>query len=379
MIIKSLKYYEYKDKPEYWTIEEFSLNQINLLVGKNASGKTRTLNLISGLAKIITGDMKMRIISGYNEICFDKKGVLIKYILDISSFKTKKEILIIDDKILLDRKRSGKGSIYAKQLGRNITFQAPEDVVAYITRRDNIQYPYLEDLFDWANSVNHFLFGTQLGKDIAPIFSKKMEIPDKDIRDTNKVVEIFLKGIKLFNNPFKESIIDDMRNIGYKIEDIGIEKLRNVQMPHNLPGYPVGLYVKECDLKCKTYQTHISQGMFRALSLIIQLNYSQLAGTNSCILIDDIGEGLDYERSTALIKLIIDKANKSAIQIIMSTNDRFIMNAVPLEYWQVILRRGGRCKIINYKNSRDLFDEFKFTGLANFDFFSTEYYTSNNK
>lgn len=40
--------------------------------------------------------------------------------------------------------------------------------------------------------------------------------------------------------------------------------------------------------------------MYRALAVIIHLNYLLLAKKTSCILIDDIGEGLDFERSTAL-------------------------------------------------------------------------------
>jgi hypothetical protein len=34
----------------------------------------------------------------------------------------------------------------------------------------------------------------------------------------------------------------------------------------------------------------MSQGMFRVLSLIIQVNYSVLAKKPNCILIDDIGK-----------------------------------------------------------------------------------------
>jgi len=116
--------------------------------------------------------------------------------------------------------------------------------------------------------------------------------------------------------------------------------------------------------------------MFRALSLIIQVNYSLLAGKPSCILIDDIGEGLDFERSSELIKILIEKAKSGAVQIIMTTNDRFVMNGVPLEYWSVIDRQAGLVKLHNIQNSKDIFEEFKFTGLNNFDFFSTGFYAT---
>jgi hypothetical protein len=95
---------------------------------------------------------------------------------------------------------------------------------------------------------------------------------------------------------------------------------------------------------------------------------------STCILIDDIGEGLDYERSTALIKLLINKCLKSKSQIVLTTNDKFIMNNTDLEYWNVIIRDKGIISLVNKKKDPILFEQFRFTGLNNFDFFSTGYY-----
>ena len=105
----------------------------------------------------------------------------------------------------------------------------------------------------------------------------------------------------------------------------------------------------------------------------MQINYAVLAGQPSCILIDDIGEGLDFERSCALIKLLMEKARTSSVQLVMSSNDRFVMNAVPLEDWSVLQRHRGGCSVRNYANSKEAFDEFKFTGLNNFDFLAVDY------
>ena len=134
---------------------------------------------------------------------------------------------------------------------------------------------------------------------------------------------------------------------------------------------PEGILVRESDLKGTTDQHDMSQGMFRALSLVIQLNYSLLASIPSCILVDDIGEGLDYERSSALIKLLVGKAKKSSVQLIMTTNDRFVMNNVPLEYWSVMQRFSNESKIYNHRNSEKQFKDFELTGLNNFDFFTS--------
>jgi hypothetical protein len=60
----------------------------------------------------------------------------------------------------------------------------------------------------------------------------------------------------------------------------------------------------------------------------------------------------------------------------MSTNDQFIMNAVNIEHWAVIVREGNKISLFNYENSREIFEEFKFTGLNNFDFYASEFFKS---
>ena len=97
-----------------------------------------------------------------------------------------------------------------------------------------------------------------------------------------------------------------------------------------------------------------------------------------CVLLDDIGEGLDYSRASALVLMMIERASQHQFQLIMTTNDRFVMNGVDLEYWSILLREGSRVQVFNQKNSKKAFDEFEFVGLNNFDFFSSEYFLSKN-
>ena len=118
------------------------------------------------------------------------------------------------------------------------------------------------------------------------------------------------------------------------------------------------------------------RGMFRAFSVLVQLNYYILCGHKGFVIIDDIGEGLDFARAKLLVALLIRKAAASGIQLIMSTNDSFIMNAVDIEHWAVIMREGNKISLFNYENSREIFEEFKFTGLNNFDFYASEFFKS---
>ena len=49
MRLQSLQHVECTGEPEEWTLQGLSLGAINLLVGKNASGKSRILNIIHNL------------------------------------------------------------------------------------------------------------------------------------------------------------------------------------------------------------------------------------------------------------------------------------------------------------------------------------------
>jgi len=376
MQLKSMKYSQYKGKPQEWRLEDFTLEPINLIVGRNATGKTRTLNIIGGLGRLLAGETPLVYRTGYYEASFDEPGKNIEYTLHYEDMKVIEEKLIIEGKKVLDRGAGGLGKIYAEKLGY-MDFQAPDDQLACVTRRDNIQHPYFEDLYKWGKNLRHYYFGTQLGQDHFAVFRKDETGRDLNLKDANNVVAIFKKGKDSYNGEFLDNIKSDMKKIGYNIEDINVGSPISVTLKVLVERLDC-IILKEKDLPAQTDQNEISQGMFRALSLIIQLNYSQLASIPSCILIDDIGEGLDYERSSSLIKLLVEKAKTSDVQLIMSTNDRFVMNNVPLEYWCVMRRVSNVSKVYNYRNAKKRFDDFELTGLSNFDFFTSEDFEEKN-
>lgn len=381
MLLESIEYNHLPGTPSVWRLKGCTLGNINLIVGKNATGKTKTLKVIHALADLLCGDTKLTFLSGNYKVIFDSNGSKTKYYLSYDNNRIVQERLIIDSKSYLSRGHGGKGWIRYQKLIKGpgkLEFQISDNELAVFARRDMIQHPFLENLYSWGKSVTYYRFGGQLGQDhmllSVPSETEKTAQTKLNIKDTTKVVEIFKQGDKEFGKKFTDTIITDMKKVGYRLKDIGICTPDSIIVQTPLPGSLLGIYVQEGDLKAKTDQNEISQGMFRALSLIIQINYSQLAQTPSCILIDDIGEGLDYERSSALVKLLVKKAEGKSIQLIMATNDRFVMNNVPLEYWSLIQRIGGTSRIHNFRNSRELFENFELTGLNNFDFFSTKYY-----
>ncbi|HNM06846.1 MAG TPA: hypothetical protein PKK05_28270, partial [Leptospiraceae bacterium] len=99
-----------------------------------------------------------------------------------------------------------------------------------------------------------------------------------------------------------------------------------------------------------------------------------LKDTKSTLLIDDIGEGLDYERSKNLIKKIEEICRDANFQVIMTSNDRYVMNAVDIKNWSIAVRGGQEIRFVNYQNSKGQFDDFTQLGLSNFDFFSGNFF-----
>lgn len=376
MQIKSLSYSQHEGKAEEWYVEKFSLGKINLIVGKNATGKTRTLNVIGGVAKLLSGERKELFSSGNWDLVFEDNGNEIHYSLKIDDFKVVFEKLTFGEDVVLERGAGGIGTIKAVELDQTIKFQSPENELAAFARRDTIQHPFFEHIFKWANSLHHYLFGTQMGKDRLVVFvsDKDKEI---DTRNETAVVALFRKAENNFGADFKRNIIAGMNRVNYCLTDIGVAPVPGIKVQGvGLGQTPEGLFVIEDGVGGKTFQHEISQGMFRVLSLLIHLEYCELSKLPSLILIDDIGEGLDFERSTSLITLLVERAERTVTQLIMSTNDRFVMNGVPLKYWCIIKRDGAICKVYNYENSKSVFEEFKFTGLSNFDFLSTEFFVT---
>jgi AAA15 family ATPase/GTPase len=377
MQLKEIKFSRFKGQLNEWNIEgrpkngEFgqplTLNNMNLIVGKNASGKSRTTDAIRHIADLLSDDDNLSSLDarGYGtaeyQLKFDSNGSSIEYYLNFKEGKIIKEKLIVDTepKPIFDRSEITK---FPFELDMDVS------VVPQVWRHKQ-QHSSFRELYHWGKNLNHYRFGEKLGKNALLKDIKAIKDDEEvDLKDGDEVAEIFIKGQHKFQDDFVKTILSDMKAISYPLKEITTSHIKYFP----LPAY--GLNVQETDLSDITDQREMSQGMFRALSLLIQLNYSLLSKIPSCILIDDIGEGLDFDRSKSLIDLIIEKVKASSVQVIMTTNDRFVMNKVPLEYWSVIQRVPNKALFYNYQNTESTFKKFKFTGLSNFDFLSSGFF-----
>jgi energy-coupling factor transporter ATP-binding protein EcfA2 len=384
MILKSFAYKEHGGQPNEWSIDKFEVNELfNLLIGINATGKSRTITKIRYLAELISGARPIFSVgfddpSGtYMTELYDKDDTY-QYTLEIDNGVICNEELRINDEQHPKIKRGAGGisEIFTTEVQRNVKFQLPQNQLVVLSRRDALQHPYLEKLFTWANGERMYSFGSRFGQDtfLAKANSDNISVNPHDM---NASVALYAKGTREYPKSFENSVIQAMSQIGYNLEKIEIGPISSVAAALVQPitnGAPLySFYIAEKGNTAVIKQYDISQGMFRALALIIQLTYNKFSHSSSTILIDDIGEGLDFNRSSSLIKLVLELARESNTQIIMSTNDRYVMNGVDLEYWQIIDRVAGKCKIYNIRNEPKKFEDFQYLGLNNFDFLRTNF------
>ncbi|MBN6211227.1 ATP-binding protein [Ralstonia flatus] len=369
MKLKSISYVEFQGHPQEWRVDHLRLGPKNLLVGKNSSGKSRSISVIGGLARQLSGQAPP-FQSGSYECLFQDGEKRYDYKMTYDSGQVTEEFLHIDGREYLARGHLGIGTIIAEGISKEqpIAFQTPPNSFAAFARRDSIQHGFLEPLAQWADSLRLYHFAGSVAKNHLAAFISGA--PSVDDKDENAVVGIFRNAVRDFGDEFIESMKTDMRFMDYPIKNIDVGP--PISITPGLTSLPNGLScirVEEEGLLGITDQLAMSDGMFRVLAILVHVNLAILRKSATTILVDDIGEGLDFDRSIKLIELLRSKASVSGLQLVMSTNDRFVMNHVPLEEWTVLHRTGSKVNVRNYFNSKEHFDQFKMTGLSNFSFF----------
>ena len=388
MRLHSIEYSEYKDETYRWDLENLNLININLIVGKNATGKSRVLRLINALALLITGAFTPTAIkTGHFKIVLNnesskKSNKEMSYELEIHNNAVKKEILTVNGDIKLERDKDiSRGRVVFEQVneGEFIDIQVPENNLAVTARRDSKQHPFFEDLHVWANRVNYSEF-TIKDQNTMSIIDKNIKLDASNLNSIQPNPHLLVKfGKENHGRNLMGPVITDMREMGYEISDFGLMPSVGIESPIGNSNIPQLIYVKEVNIDKKLPQNEISSGMFRALLTLIQLHVTRLEKKPSCVLIDDIAEGLDFERASKLISIIIKQAENGYSQFLLTTNDRFAMNNVPLEYWCVLEREKGKVKSYTPRNSPETFKDFEEYGFNNFDFFSKSFYSRSIK
>lgn len=369
MILHSFKYIRQKGKSNEWRVVDrnkdfIRFDNINLLVGKNGTGKSRTLTALREIARLLALKKKanqMLFTSVEYQLILKENGTTYTYFISIEDHKIVEEVLSINGQEKYNRTNR---TIYSNRSCK-LEPLSLSDQDAITSLQGSIDYPYITELYQWSHALKEYAFTNSYAKNKLIKSEDELKLgklPNEC--DSDSVICLLSKGKEKFAKQFLDSIITDMKHIGYDISHVGLE-------PTNAG---IGISVKEEELNMATSQIEMSQGMYRALSFLIQLNYALFQKDSVCLLIDDLGEGLDFSRSKLLIDIMTHKIKDSEIQLFITTNDRYIMNKIPLRYWSVIERTAEGSIFYNYYNSKDVFEDFRYTGLNNFDFLATDFY-----
>ena len=326
-----------------------NLQEVNLLVGKNAVGKSRTIRALGNVLLFLMQLSERNTLDIFrSELLFEDENDSISYEFRLKGADVVYESLKVNGETLLSRNENG-----TNLCGESIN--PPVSKLTLHVRRDVVQYPFIEKIMLWAEHACGLCFNEieMAGDSAIPfyilgqgqtLFAMVKSLPEKSI----------------------QQVIDQANELGYPIQRIELfEHGSNLKM----------VLFHEENVKSQLFDALMSKGMFRALYLLIYAQYMSVREFPSLLLIDDLCEGLDYDRSTKLGKILFDFCIEHHIQLIASSNDTFLMDVVDLKYWNILQREGSEVSSIDIIKNPDLFNDFLFTGLSNFDFFSSDYIT----
>ena len=331
-----------------WQISGLSLNNQNLIVGMNAVGKSRTLAAIGNVVRFIKGDIEFERSSFY---CSMKlvNGHHLHYAIDVHEGMVNSELLEKDGDILINRD-SGGSIMYGDSVN------PPANKLIIQARRDTKKYIEIEEIIQWAEQTSIFIFSniTTSPNSLSPYAISNEPLLPAMYRKMSEIQQ--------------RELLKYMGELGYAIDRIEeYEKANGAEM----------LRIFESGVKTPLSPFDLSNGMFRVFCVLLYMIYCSTLSDARCLMIDDMGEGLDYMRSTQLGKIVFSYCKSNNIQLIATSNDSFLMDDVDLRYWNILKREGGKVYSLNWTSNPELFEEFARTGLSNFDILSSNFIVNN--
>lgn len=338
-----LSEFSYKDATG-WQIDCLLLNHQNLVVGMNAVGKSKSVQAIGRAIRFIKGDIDS--MQG-DFICtlLLENSYKLEYSFEISGGVVVAEILRRNNELLINRELYS-----AKMYGGTISPPASKLVIQ--VRRDTMLYPEIEEIIKWAEHTSIFVFSN--------ITTSPNSLSPYTISN-EPLLPVMYSSLK---DEQRRQLLQYLQEMDYAVDRIE---------PFERENGSKTLLIHENGIDNMMTPFDLSNGMFRVFCVLLFMIYSSTLSDARCMIVDDLGEGLDYMRSTRLGKLMFDYCRKNGIQLIVTSNDSFLMDTISLEYWNILRRTGSRVSSLNCKKDPELFEKFARTGLSNFDMLSSNF------
>lgn len=161
--MRLLRYsYKLSDHPgaDDWRMDDIRLQSFNLIIGKNAVGKSRTLSVPSAFASMINQSSSVYNRENWELTFITDDNQRIDYnIITIPFKRVVKEKILVDGKPVLERDGNvTKLYSYTKQNADEI--HPPDNKLVLHVRKDKREYPFLEHIVEWAEKTHTFKFAS---------------------------------------------------------------------------------------------------------------------------------------------------------------------------------------------------------------------------
>lgn len=331
-----------------WVLNKVSFSNLNLIAGKNAVGKSKTLNAIILFVKFLNGEVNSTIDAHRSKVEFlTDDETLLSYEYEYQDNVIVEETLHKGEEKIISRNKEhafiGETEVYP-----------PANKLCVQSQRDTKNYPEFEAIIQWAEKLKGFSF-SELSS------SRNFLIPSM-LNEQISFSDMYEKIDALEEK--KSFVIEKMAEMDYEIESIE---------PFRVSDKFSIVLIKERGVNSPLFSSLMSNGMLRVFYIFSYIAYLSTEQGARTLLIDDLGEGLDFSRSKKLSKILFDYCENHDIQLIVTSNDNFLMNAVSLDHWVILQRDGEQTFAISKYTHPEMFLRFKKMGLNNFDILSTDF------
>lgn len=343
MKLLSLEFSDYS-----WVLNKVSFSNLNLIAGKNAVGKSKTLNAIILFVKFLNGEVNSTIPAHRSKVEFlTDDGTVLSYVYAYKDNVIEDETLYKGEDKIISRDKEhafiGETEVYP-----------PANKLCVQSQRDTKNYPEFEAIMQWAEKLKGFSF-SELSS------SKHYLIPSMFNEQIN-FSDMYEKIDALEEK--KDFVIKKMSEMDYELESI---------VPFKISDTFSIVVIKEKGVNSPLFSSLMSNGMLRVFYIFSYIAFLSTEQGARTLLIDDLGEGLDFSRSKKLSKILFDYCEDHDIQLIVTSNDNFLMNAVSLDHWVILQREGEQTSALSKDTHPEMFLKFKKMGLNNFDMLSTDF------
>ncbi len=350
-----MKLHQVSYHTENFNFDSLNLKNNNLIVGRNAIGKTRVINALHHIGQIILGKVDLQTHLSFTLEFNTKEGMALLYQLHWNESRLE-EKLWLGKQQLIERTQSN-AFIYNHLTQNKEEIFPPETKIILQSTRDLKKYPWIEKIQLFIQNSQGIRFGN-----ITP----QTGAVEAGIIHTHAKIAWMYQKLK---PPMQEKVLMQMQKLQFAVNAISYNEWTDTLM------------IEDKNQDQKRVQIplfKLSQGMHRSLSTLILLAYLTQENKIQLLIVDDLGEGLDYMRATQLGKILIDTCNSHHVQFICTSNDYFLMDVFDLENLTVLADYTEQgLKIVNQTHYPELYERFTTCGLSNFDFFSSDFIRRN--